>query len=173
MLSELSAPNPAQWHKYVTRTQQYLNSLPSRSTGASPFYLLFGTPMKTKEDLILKDLLEEEEAVLFLEKRSETRRQAREAIAKIQEENKRSYDKKRRAPNTYKENDLVAVKRTQGGPGLKLAAKYFGPYRIKRVLRNDRYIVQKIGEGEGPRVTFSSADHMKPWSDLPENAVLE
>ncbi|XP_029158483.1 uncharacterized protein LOC114930814, partial [Nylanderia fulva] len=130
---------------------------------------LHRTQIKTKEDLILKDLLEEEEAAAFLEKRSETRRQAKEAIAKIQEEIKRSYDRKRKAPSIYKENDLVAIKRTQGGPGLKFAAKYFGPYRIKRVLRNDRYIVQKIGEGEGPRMTSSAADHMKPQI----NTILE
>ncbi|EFN73776.1 hypothetical protein EAG_04439, partial [Camponotus floridanus] len=57
----------------VTRVQQYLNGVPSRSTGASPFYLLFGTQMKTKEDLIFKDLLEDENAALFVEKRSKAR----------------------------------------------------------------------------------------------------
>lgn len=59
----------------------------------------------------------------------------------------------------------MAIKRMQGGPGLKLAAKYFGPYRIRRVLRNDRYIVQKIGEGEGPGETSTAAEYMKPWTN--------
>lgn len=108
--------------------------------------------MKTKKDPVLKDLLENEDSALFLEHRCEIRQQARKTIAKIQEENKRNYNKKRKKPNTYKEDDLVAIKQTQSGPGLKFAAKYFGPYRIKQVLRNDRYVVQKIGEGEGPRI---------------------
>lgn len=30
-------------------------------------------------------------------------------------------------------------------------------------MRNDRYIVAKIGEYEGPHETSTSADHMKPW----------
>ncbi|KMQ88848.1 hypothetical protein RF55_11596 [Lasius niger] len=128
--------------------------------------------MKTKEDPVLKDLLENEDSALFLEKRCEIRQQARKAIAKIQEENKHSYNKRRKKPNTYKEDDLVAIKRTQSGPRLKFAAKYFGPYRIKQVLRDDRYVVQKIDEGEGPRITSAAADNMKPWSDPIEDVIL-
>lgn len=60
----------------------------------------------------------------------------------------------------------MAIKRTQLGPGLKLANKYLGPYSIVKVLRNDCYIVQKIGEHEGPSKTSTSADYMKPWTDF-------
>lgn len=112
ILTKLSAPNPTQWHKHVVRAQQYLNNAPSRSTGISPFKLLFGTQMKIKEDPIISDLLQAEEAELFLEKREDLRQRARENIGKIQEENKRSYNKTRKTPNVYKEGDLVAIKRT-------------------------------------------------------------
>lgn len=47
----------------------------------------------------------------------------------------------------YKEDNLVAIKRTQLSPGLKLANKYLKPY-ITKVLLND-YIVQKVSEYEG------------------------
>ena len=40
-----------------------------------------------------------------------------------------------------------------------------GPYKIINVRGNDRYEVKKIGDFEGPVITFSSADLMKPWSD--------
>jgi len=63
----------------------------------------------------------------------------------------------------YNENDLVTIKRTQLGPGLKLANKYLGPYSIIKILRNDRYVIQKVGEYEGPSRTSTSADHIKPW----------
>ncbi|KAK2577601.1 hypothetical protein KPH14_012831 [Odynerus spinipes] len=63
----------------------------------------------------------------------------------------------------YGDDELVAVKRTQLGPGLKLSAKYLGPYRIAKVLKNNRYIVEKIGDYEGPQRTSTVADHMKPW----------
>ena len=56
----------------------------------------------------------------------------------------------------YKTGDLVAIERTQGGPGLKLHSKFLGPYRVVKVLQNDRYIVH-----EGPRTISTAADHMK------------
>jgi len=63
----------------------------------------------------------------------------------------------------YTHGDLVAIKRTQFGPGLKLRNKFLGPYRITKIMRNDRYTVEKVGEHEGPQVTSTSADYMKPW----------
>lgn len=38
-----------------------------------------------------------------------------------------------------------------------------GPYKVKTELRNDRYIVEKLGECEGPNRTSTSVDHMKLW----------
>jgi len=67
----------------------------------------------------------------------------------------------------------MAIMRTQGGGGLKLARKYLGPYRIKRVLRNDRYIVEKIGQTERSRITSTVIDHMKPWSGISRNYMIE
>jgi len=63
------------------------------------------------------------------------------------------------------EDDLVAIKRTQQGPGLKLANKYLGPYRIVKALRNNRYVVRKMGDHEGPWETSTAADNMKPWAN--------
>lgn len=169
LLTKLSAPQPAQWHKFVARAQQYLNHIPNRSTGMSPFYLLFGTRMKLKEDHQIREILETENAIISQEKRDHLREEARKAISKIQAENRQSYNKKRKTPSSYKEDDLVAVKRTQSAPGLKFCAKYLGPYRVKRVLRNDRYIVEKVGEGEGARRTSTAADHMKKWTNFQED----
>ncbi|EFN77120.1 hypothetical protein EAI_02712, partial [Harpegnathos saltator] len=49
------------------------------------------------------------------------------------------------------------------GPGLKLHSRYFGPYEILSRLRNDRYLVQKVSEHEGPQQTSTFADNMKLW----------
>lgn len=88
--------------------------------------------MKIKDDPEVRELLENENAALFQEERDTVRQEAKQAIVKIQEENRRAYNKKRRSPNKYQEGDLVAIRRRQGEAGLKFAAKYFGPYRIKR-----------------------------------------
>jgi len=168
LLTKLSAPQPSQWHKFVTRAQQYLNHVPIKSTGIAPFNLLFGTRMRLQEDPQIKEILETEQAIIFQEKRNQLRDEACKAIQKIQAENKRSYNKKRKLPNKYKEGDVVAIQRTQGGPGLKFSTKFLGLYRIKYTLRNDRYIVEKIGEGEGPRTTSTAVDHIKEWANLQE-----
>lgn len=99
---------------------------------------------------------------MYQQERDKSCKLARESIAKIQEENKRTYNKKRKSTQ-YQEDDLVAIRRTQSGPGLKFAVKYLGPYQVKETLRNERYVVEKIGEEEAPRIMSTVADHMKPW----------
>ncbi|XP_037297451.1 uncharacterized protein K02A2.6-like [Manduca sexta] len=66
----------------------------------------------------------------------------------------------------YKEGDIVAIKRTQFGPGMKIKPKYLGPYRITKVKRFDRYDVEKVDQStEGPNKTSTAADLMKQWPD--------
>ncbi|CAL1682013.1 unnamed protein product [Lasius platythorax] len=91
----------------------------------------------------------------------------------MQKENCRVYNKKRKEARLYHEVDLVAIKRTQEAPGLKLASKYLGPYKITRALRNNRYLVHKIGEHEGPQQTSTAADFMKLWLDEDSDAELD
>lgn len=69
--------------------------------------------MRSKEDLRLKELLEQELQKRFVEDREELRVEAKTQILKTQNENQRSYNLRRRKPNNYKLNDLVAIKRTQ------------------------------------------------------------
>lgn len=88
LLTKLTHPNPFEWHKYVEKAQRYLNSIPNRSTGMSPFYLLSGTRMKMKEDPTIRNIIEAEEAALFQEKREQSRELARQSIIKVQEENR-------------------------------------------------------------------------------------
>jgi len=163
LLTKLVAPKPGEWYRHLELAQQYLNSTTHRSIGTSPFHLLFGTHPRLKDRPDIRLWLEKEWIASFENKRDELRAQASDNISKIQRENKRTFDKRRRKATPYCEGDLVAIKRTQQGPGLKIAHRYLGPYEIIRVLRNQRYLVQKVGEGEGPQRTSTSADFMKLW----------
>jgi len=163
LLSKLSAPSPGEWYKYLDVAQKYLNATPSRSTRASPFNLMFGTHMRLKSDPEIREMIENEWLLMFQEGRDEIRKRAKENIMKAQQDNRRSFNKSRKEARRYDQDKLVAIKRTQTRPGLKFAGKYLGPYRITKVLRNDRYIVEKIGEHEGPRQTVTVAEYMKPW----------
>jgi len=66
------------------------------------------------KDSTMKDIIETKNA--YQQKRKESR---------IQKENKRIYNKKKKAPAQYR-GDLIAIKRTQARPGLKFAVKYLG-----------------------------------------------
>jgi len=66
-------------------------------------------------ELLKKELQEQ------FEKQCDIKRiQAKEQIIKVQEENRRTYNLKRKKPVKYKLGDLVAIKCVQLGPGRKL-----------------------------------------------------
>ncbi|GFW19564.1 retrovirus-related Pol polyprotein from transposon 17.6 [Trichonephila clavipes] len=127
VLTKLSLDDSTKWYKYVDRLQRILNSTISRSTKWTPFELLVGIKMRNKEDILIKDLLLEEMAKELLEQREFLRNDAKKNIETLQSENRKTYKRRRKKASLYKENDLVAIQRTQFGAGLKL--------RSKKVLR--------------------------------------
>ncbi|XP_037806852.1 uncharacterized protein LOC119600595 isoform X1 [Lucilia sericata] len=165
VLSKLSIDDPSKWYKFVGRVQQIINSTYHRSVDTTPFEMLIGTKMKTKDDIQLKELVEKELVADYDEQRNEIRRAAKQQLLEVQAENKRYYDIRRKPPRQYNVNDSVAIKRTQLGGGLKLRPKYLGPYQIVKVKQNDTYDVVKSSECEGPKRTTTCAEFMKPWPD--------
>lgn len=164
VLSKLSIDEPEKWFKYVDVVQRTVNSTISRSTKRTPFELLTGTKMRNREEKRILEILEEERINSMMDQVKTIREEARKNILKVQEENKRGYNKKRKKAHIYKKGDLVAVQRTQYGTGMKLKPKFLGPYAVVRVKPNDRYDVRKVGEHDGPMQTSASADHMKLWN---------
>lgn len=164
MLTKLSNDDPEKWFRHTSRLQTFMNSTTTRSTGKTPFEMLFGVEMRTDDDQILANLLEEALQSDFMERRQEMRQTAKKSIAKLQEENRKSYNRNRKPAMKYRIGDLVAIERTQLGGGLKLKGKFLGPYEVTQIKRNDRYGVTKIGQHEGPNITSTAADLMKPWA---------
>lgn len=72
------------------------------------------------------------------------RSEASERVRKQEEYAKRKFDKRRKLPTSYKIGDLVRIERiltdkAMLGKSKKLAAKFQGPYRIIKILPNDRF----------------------------------
>lgn len=112
---------------------------------------MIGTSMKSKEDLEVVQMLKEEELDQYDKSREELRIQAKQQILQVQDENRRNFNKNRKESTRYEMGEVVAIKRTQFGAGLKLKPKYLGPYKIVKVKRNDRYDVEKAdNSAEGP-----------------------
>lgn len=170
VLAKLSMENPDRWYQHVRRLQMCLNSTHQRSIGMSPFEVLFGVKMRQAEDLRIAEVLEQEAVALFDEEREALRQTARENILKVQAENKRNHDERAREATKYKVGDLVVIQRTQFAPNLKIQKKFLGPYKVTKVIGHDRYEVVRVGNfhEDGPKLTSSSADHMKRYNPPPE-----
>ncbi|KAL0861593.1 hypothetical protein ABMA27_009092 [Loxostege sticticalis] len=163
-LTKMCIEEPGHWYKHVSKLQRGINSTYQRSINTTPFELLIGVKLKLKEDLCILQFLKEQSRREFIDGREELRREAKAQILRVQEENIKTYNKKRKEGEKYKKGDLVAIQRTQFGNALKLKPKFFGPYQITRELGKDRYEVQKVDRGkEGPIKTMSSSDYMKRW----------
>lgn len=79
-ITKLALPKPEEWYKYLDCTQQYLNTVPNRSTGKAPCQLMLGIHMRLKNNPEVKELIEREWEAMFCEDRDELREQARECI---------------------------------------------------------------------------------------------
>lgn len=169
-LAKLAIDNPESWYKYVTDLQRFLNNTLQRSIGRTPFEILFGAKMRTREDVKLAETIEQEWIKLFEESRDKIREDARQSIQQTQEKMKKQFDKHRKNANEYDVGDLVAINRTQFGTHLKIAKKFLGPYRVINKKRNDRYDVEKVGNHEGPNRTSTCAEFMKRFIPLEEDS---
>lgn len=140
-----------------------VNGSVQRSIGMTPFRLTFGVEMRHAGFISIKKAIEKEYMELYGKQREDDRRVAKEQIAKIQAEQRKSFNKHRKATTVYRIGDLVAIKRTQFLPMDKLARKYLGPYCITKRRGPDRFDVWKVGDNEGPIKTSTGTDFMKPW----------
>lgn len=163
VITKLSLEDPTKWYKCLNSVQRALNSTVQRSINLTPFEVLLGTKMRSKDDICIKELLEREVVNEFDAYREKMREDAKKQILKVQEENRGRYNLRRRKPKGYKKGDLVAIKRTQFGPNLKVSRKFLGPYEITKDKGNERYDVVKVGHHEGPIRTSTCAEYLKPW----------
>ncbi|GFX92960.1 transposon Tf2-9 polyprotein [Trichonephila clavipes] len=103
VLTKLTIEEPEKWFKHVHRLQRIMNSTTTRSTKFTPFEVLIGVKMKQKDDLKIKRLHEDE----LIDERQTLRNEATENILRLQDENKKQYNKHRKPAYNYKPGDTV------------------------------------------------------------------
>lgn len=155
------------WDRVLYKAEFAINNTVHRSTGQSPSMLLFGINQIGEVNDEIRRILDNivsEDVIDFESMRTE----AANRIIKSQEANKIHYDAKHKQATIYKENDYVMITNTDVTVGCnkKLIPKFRGPYIIKKVLDQDRYVVSDI---EGFQVTrrpyegIIGPDRMKRW----------
>ncbi|GFW63618.1 transposon Tf2-6 polyprotein [Trichonephila clavipes] len=122
--------DPTKRYRHVDRLQRILNSTISHSTKWTSFELLTGIQMRNKEDLKIRDLLMQVLEEQYLDQRESMRQDAKRNILKIQAENKKTYNKKRKKAPEYQAGDLVAVQHTQFGGGLNLDPNFLDHIKL-------------------------------------------
>lgn len=76
------------------------------------FRVLLGINPHIRNSSDIRKLLENEIVTSFNDDRIELRTEAKRNIEKVQQENRKTYDRKRKGPLSYRERDLVAIRRT-------------------------------------------------------------
>lgn len=135
------------WDDYIGEIQLSLNTTINKSTGKSPSELLFGCRLVNPCENIINDVICSTNDRINGDDLSNVRSGASERVQKQQELAKKNFDRHRKLPMIYKIGDLVRIERTltdkaMVGKSKKLVAKFQGPYRIVKILPNDRYLVE-------------------------------
>lgn len=170
ILDSLTAQNirddEKNWDKHLGRIQWGLNNTLQKTIGRAPAEVMFGTMMNSESKPSLNEVtnLTRENCDL-----SSLRNEVKDKIDREQIIQKNNYDKGRRPARIYKNGELVKITKTafqNDGKSTKLLPSYEGPYKVVKVMGNDRYKVAPIPGFEGmrnKRKTSVASDRMKPW----------
>lgn len=158
-----------QWDDTLFDVEYAINNTVNKSIGDTPSKLLFGIHQTGKVNDNLKEFLDDSVGQRFDRNIELVRKKACNNIGKSQEYNKKYYDKKHKVAFQYKPGDYVVITNVDVTPGInkKLIPKFKGPYTVKRVLPNDRYVITDVDGFQLTQKPFEGifdASHMKLWT---------
>src|SRR5690606_9252130 len=128
-------PSGSDWAKKLLQVQHDLNAVPHKSTGKSPFFVLYGFLPEHPGNSSVEELVEKnnENPVKSLE---ELRKEVNVEIEKSRKVFKRNFEKRHVAVHNYSVGDVVVVRRLPEATGqpTKFQPKYRGPFVVTKVL---------------------------------------
>ena len=175
MLGKISNPvNHADWSRLLTNVEHAINNTVHSTTQQMPSVLLFGIPQRGR---IVDELTEylEDRTVIPVDI-AVARSEASNRIELSQTRNEIQYGRRSVSPSRFQEGDFVVIRNvdTTVGRNKKLIPKYRGPYRIHRVLPNDRYVVRDIDTCQVTQIPYNGvleAARLKLWVKAKEQII--
>jgi transposase InsO family protein len=149
------------WDENILNVQLGLNGTLNRAVGVSPSEALMGFRV------VSGGLLEPEDRTPL--DVTEIRARMVAHPERYQASQKNRFDHSRSTPRLYQEDDLVLIRISSTpatGSSQKLLPKWRGPFRVAKVLGNDRYEVKDIPGTGRLRLRYSvvaAVDNMRPW----------
>ncbi|XP_062540766.1 uncharacterized protein LOC134208839 [Armigeres subalbatus] len=144
LLGKMVEESGKSWDTVLTDVEFLLNNTVNRSTGKTASTLLFGVNQRRRIDCDLTQYLQDQNDNYDRDLGS-LREAASESMRKQQQYNKHMYDSHCKKNINYQTGDLVMLRRTNVvGERSKLKPKFRGPYIIKKVLDNNRYVVADL-----------------------------
>lgn len=157
----------SKWDLDLGKIQWGLNNTLNKGIGKTPAEVLFcKRPLNRGEGSLGEAIVETRRNDRDAD---EIRQDVNERISKDQADQRQRFDQKRKAAKTYIVGDLVKILKnapSNDGKSRKLLPKYTGPFKISKILGNDRYEVTNI---EGMNITRGkykniwAADRIHPW----------
>lgn len=166
------------WDDHITDIQVGINTTKHKTTQKSPSELLFGFNVLSRTEGKLSEVIRDTLNRIPVDELNDLRQ---ETVKKIQQQQVRDathYNKHRKTATQYKEGDLVRVQRQvpHNGKSQKLVVKYQGPYRILKVLNNDRFLIEDtpLTRKSGRRYeAITAIDKIQPWMNFNRNFESE
>lgn len=163
--------NDNTWDEYIGDIQLGINTTVNKTTGKSASELLFGCKLVNATENILSDVINVTSQHVSGEVLTQLRSVAKNRIDMQQEISKRNFDMRRKKGTSYKIGDLIRIERTitdkeHIGKSKKLIAKFHGPYRILKILPNDRFLVEDTPltrKGNKRYENVVALDKVHPW----------
>ena len=148
-----------------------LRTIPNRSTGYTPFFLVYGAeavlPIDIEHDSPRVTLYTEVEAREAREDDVDLLEEARELTlsrSAIYQQNLRRYHSRKVNPRVFREGDMVLrlVQRTAGMH--KLSPPWEGPFIVSKALHNDAYYLVDVRPPQANRADKSGEETKRPWN---------
>jgi len=156
-----------QWYKLLYEVEYAVNNTKNRSTGKTPSRLLFGIDQRGPINDEIKEYVNENVNVKPRDL-NEIRNRAAEKVTAAQKYNETYFNKRHKEPINYKEGDYIMFRNFDSTAGIskKLIPQFKGPYTIKKVLRNHRYVISDIQGFQNTQKSYQGVwepKNMRPW----------
>lgn len=184
ILDSLTAMNHGRdeslWDDKIIDLQWGLNNTVNKGIGRSPSEVLFGLRLTGVSEGLVKSSIGENLSNCDIEGNLQNiRAEVDQHIIADQSKQKERFDKTRGSTRHFQVGDLVRVERSIVCPGKsrKLLSKCCGPYRIAKVLANDRYLVEDTPltkrKGKAKYEGVYPVDRIYPWLSFQRHSNSE